>query len=75
MLRGGLFLALTYRFPSAIAAGASSFKREATSLASSDILVATPGRLVDHVRVTPHFSLADVRYLVLDESDRLLNDA
>ena len=42
---------------------------------STDIFVATPGRLVDHVRVTPHFSLADVRYLVLDESDRLLNDA
>lgn len=58
-----------------LAAGASSLKREAASLAATDILVATPGRLVDHVRVTPHFSLADVRYLVLDESDRLLNDA
>ncbi|KAJ8605591.1 hypothetical protein CTAYLR_000025 [Chrysophaeum taylorii] len=37
-----------------------------------DVLVCTPGRLVDHVERTPGFTLQHVRYLVIDEADRLL---
>ncbi|KAJ1560000.1 ATP-dependent RNA helicase dbp6, partial [Cladochytrium tenue] len=37
-----------------------------------DILIATPGRLTDHVRATPGFTLRHLRYLVVDEADRLL---
>lgn len=29
-----------------------------------DIVVATPGRLVDHINKTPGFSLTDLRFLV-----------
>lgn len=29
-----------------------------------DIVVATPGRLVDHINKTPGFSLAELRFLV-----------
>jgi ATP-dependent RNA helicase DDX51/DBP6 len=58
-----------------LAVGASSVKREAAGLKSSDVLIATPGRLVEHTRNTPGFSLSDVQYLVLDESDRLLHDS
>ncbi|KAF3784256.1 DEAD-box ATP-dependent RNA helicase 10 [Nymphaea thermarum] len=37
------------------------------------VLVATPGRLVDHLKSTKGFSLRTLKYLVLDEADRLLN--
>ncbi|KAA0189686.1 putative ATP-dependent RNA helicase DDX47 [Fasciolopsis buskii] len=42
------------------------------------IIVATPGRLVDHIRQTPNFAqqqLSRIRHLVLDEADRMLNMA
>ena len=36
------------------------------------VVVATPGRLADHIRNNSTLSLARVKYLVLDEADRLL---
>ncbi|XP_017980727.1 PREDICTED: DEAD-box ATP-dependent RNA helicase 10 [Theobroma cacao] len=38
------------------------------------IIVGTPGRLVDHLTNTKGFSLRMLKYLVLDEADRLLNE-
>ena len=35
-----------------------------------DIIIATPGRLVDHLRNTPSFNLQNIEILVLDEADR-----
>lgn len=37
-----------------------------------DFLVATTGRLLDHIHNTKGFSLEDVEVLVLDEADKLL---
>ncbi|KFB49192.1 AGAP009808-PA-like protein [Anopheles sinensis] len=37
------------------------------------IIIATPGRLVDHLENTKGFNLKAVRYLVMDEADRILN--
>lgn len=42
---------------------------------SVDILVATPGRLMDHINNTKGFTLEHLRYLVVDETDRLLREA
>ncbi|KAB5553305.1 hypothetical protein DKX38_010616 [Salix brachista] len=38
------------------------------------IVVATPGRLLDHLSNTKGFSLRTLKYLILDEADRLLNE-
>lgn len=37
-----------------------------------DILICTPGRLIDHLNGTQNFSLQHLRFLVIDEADRLL---
>ncbi|EEB09749.2 ATP-dependent RNA helicase Rrp3, partial [Schizosaccharomyces japonicus yFS275] len=37
------------------------------------ILVCTPGRLMDHLENTKGFSLRNLKYLVMDEADRLLD--
>ncbi|KAL7181293.1 hypothetical protein ACSBR1_040216 [Camellia fascicularis] len=42
---------------------------------SVDILVATPGRLMDHINSTKGFTLEHLCYLVVDETDRLLREA
>ncbi|KAG9191584.1 ATP-dependent RNA helicase DDX51/DBP6 [Alternaria panax] len=38
-----------------------------------DILICTPGRLVEHIEHTTGFLLNSVRWLVIDEADQLLN--
>ncbi|KAF2687544.1 putative ATP-dependent rRNA helicase RRP3 [Lentithecium fluviatile CBS 122367] len=40
---------------------------------SPHIVVATPGRLLDHLENTKGFSLKHLKYLVMDEADRLLD--
>lgn len=42
---------------------------------SVDILVATPGRLMDHISNTKGFTLEHLSFLVVDETDRLLREA
>src|SRR5512141_2259617 len=37
-----------------------------------DVIVATPGRLLDHFR-SPYAKLGNLQYLVLDEADRMLD--
>ena len=39
-----------------------------------DILVATPGRIVDHIRKTKGFKLNHLRFLIIDEADRIMED-
>lgn len=36
------------------------------------VVVATPGRLADHIRSSNTFSLSRIQFLILDEADRLL---
>ncbi|CCF38497.1 DEAD/DEAH box helicase, partial [Colletotrichum higginsianum] len=55
------------------AAVASSLPDHVVNYASRvDVLICTPGRLVEHINLTPGFSLDYVRWLVVDEADKLL---
>ncbi|KAL2036465.1 hypothetical protein N7G274_010833 [Stereocaulon virgatum] len=40
-----------------------------------DILICTPGKLVEHVEYTTGFTLEHVQWLVIDEADRLLDES
>ncbi|KAJ9548828.1 hypothetical protein OSB04_021371 [Centaurea solstitialis] len=51
-------------------------EHHSTELQSAvDILVATPGRLMDHINNTKGFTLEHLRFLVVDETDRLLRES
>ncbi|XP_060522017.1 probable ATP-dependent RNA helicase DDX27 [Cylas formicarius] len=39
-----------------------------------DIVIATPGRLIDHLKSTPTFCLNFIEVLILDEADRMLDE-
>uniref|UniRef100_A0A3B4CHU0 RNA helicase n=1 Tax=Pygocentrus nattereri TaxID=42514 RepID=A0A3B4CHU0_PYGNA len=48
--------------------------QEAALRAGPDILIATPGRLIDHLHNTPSFELSQIEVLILDEADRMLDE-
>ncbi|KAJ8401062.1 hypothetical protein AAFF_G00390190 [Aldrovandia affinis] len=62
--------------------GQKSFAAEQASLLENsggrsrslaDIVVATPGRLVDHLNKTADFNLRHLRFLIIDEADRMID--
>ncbi|KAI0562842.1 RNA helicase [Gracilaria domingensis] len=58
---------------SALAVGGLSNKAQEVALRTHPhIIVATPGRLIDHIRNAHSFSLDDIEILIMDEADRLL---
>ncbi|GAB2227245.1 hypothetical protein Drorol1_Dr00009058 [Drosera rotundifolia] len=53
--------------------GGAARKGEAERLAKGvNLLVVTPGRLLDHLKETKGFIFKNLKYLVIDEADRLL---
>ena len=61
------------RLTSALVIGGASLHNQIQELRRHPrIVIATPGRLVDHMRQR-HVSLHDVKILVLDEADRMLD--
>ncbi|CAH1227108.1 DDX18 [Branchiostoma lanceolatum] len=53
--------------------GGTSRSSEADKLAKGiNIVVATPGRLLDHMQNTPQFMFKNLQCLVIDEADRIL---
>ncbi|EJD47739.1 DEAD-domain-containing protein [Auricularia subglabra TFB-10046 SS5] len=57
-----------------IVGGLSVKAQEASLRLRPDVVIATPGRLIDHLRNAPQFGLDAVDILVLDEADRMLSD-
>ncbi|MBA2707710.1 MAG: DEAD/DEAH box helicase [Gemmatimonadaceae bacterium] len=56
----------------AIIGGVGMGPQEHAFRSGMDVLVATPGRLLDHMRA-PYAKLGGIEYLVLDEADRMLD--
>jgi ATP-dependent RNA helicase DDX27 len=68
-------LAQFTRIQIGLAVGGLDMKMQETSLrANPDIVIATPGRLIDHIHNTPSFNLEDIEVLILDEADRSVDD-
>lgn len=57
----------------AISGGENRAKEKARLRKGVTVLVATPGRLLDHLQSTQAFHTEELRWLVLDEADRLLD--
>ncbi|GBB85530.1 hypothetical protein RclHR1_12010011 [Rhizophagus clarus] len=53
----------------------SSTKLFTGGISKVDILIATPGRLIEHLSLSPNFTLQHLRFLIIDEADRLLNQS
>ncbi|TRY63930.1 hypothetical protein TCAL_00878 [Tigriopus californicus] len=58
-----------------LSVGGLDLKMQESSLRKSpDVVVATPGRLIDHLQNTPSFTLDSIEVLILDEADRMLDE-
>ncbi|ETS75566.1 ATP-dependent RNA helicase DRS1 [Pestalotiopsis fici W106-1] len=58
-----------------LAVGGLSLKvQEAELRLRPDVVIATPGRFIDHMRNSASFNVDTVEILVLDEADRMLED-
>eukprot|EP00271_Cylindrocystis_brebissonii_P007040 TRINITY_DN20152_c0_g1_i1.p1 TRINITY_DN20152_c0_g1~~TRINITY_DN20152_c0_g1_i1.p1 ORF type:complete len:1100 (-),score=220.58 TRINITY_DN20152_c0_g1_i1:9-3263(-) len=59
--------------PGHVMGGESKSKEKARLRKGVTLLVATPGRLLDHMRTTQAFCLDKCQWIVIDEADRLLD--
>ncbi|KAI1818790.1 DEAD-domain-containing protein [Poronia punctata] len=58
-----------------LAVGGLSLKvQEAELRLRPDVIIATPGRFIDHMRNSASFNVDTIEILVLDEADRMLED-
>jgi len=62
-----------HMFSAGLLIGGKSLEHERDALPKTNILVATPGRLLQHLSQTAVFSVDDLKMLVLDEADRILD--
>jgi ATP-dependent RNA helicase DDX27 len=54
--------------------GLSSKLQELELRKRPDVVIATPGRLIDHLRNSVGFNLDSIEILIMDEADRMLED-
>ncbi|WFD01699.1 RNA helicase [Malassezia obtusa] len=62
-----------HTFSAGLVIGGKDLKHEQDRLRKMNILVATPGRLLQHLDQTVGFDCSDLQVLVLDEADRILD--
>jgi ATP-dependent RNA helicase DDX27 len=70
-----IFFPVFKKFTHKHAVGGLSLKSQEVVLRTRpDVVIATPGRLIDHLRNSPSFALDALDVLVLDEADRMLSE-
>jgi ATP-dependent RNA helicase DDX10/DBP4 len=62
-----------HMFAAGLLIGGKSLQDEREALTKMNIVVATPGRMLQHLSQTAAFSVDDLKMLVLDEADRILD--
>ncbi|KAJ6278134.1 P-loop containing nucleoside triphosphate hydrolase protein [Bipolaris maydis] len=62
-----------HMFAAGLLIGGKSLQAEREALTKMNILVATPGRMLQHLSQTAAFNVDDLKMLVLDEADRILD--
>lgn len=63
----------THTFSAGLVIGGKDLKHEQDRLRKMNILIATPGRLLQHLDQTVGFDVSNLQVLVLDEADRILD--
>lgn len=66
-------IGVMHTFSAGLVIGGKDLKHEQDRLRRMNILVATPGRLLQHLDQTVGFDCSDLQVLVLDEADRILD--
>jgi len=62
-----------HAFSAGLLIGGTNWKAEQHRIGGMNILVATPGRLLQHMDESPTFRADNLQVLVLDEADQILN--
>ncbi|KAI9592977.1 P-loop containing nucleoside triphosphate hydrolase protein [Syncephalis fuscata] len=62
-----------HSFSAGLVIGGKDLKTEQERITRMNILVCTPGRLLQHMDQTPNFDCSRLQMLVLDEADRILD--
>ncbi|KAM0325881.1 hypothetical protein ACHAQA_007184 [Verticillium albo-atrum] len=62
-----------HAFSAGLVIGGKSLKEEAERLSKMNILVCTPGRMLQHLDQTAGFDVDNLQMLVLDEADRIMD--
>ncbi|KAG8824879.1 ATP-dependent RNA helicase dbp4, partial [Serendipita sp. 399] len=66
-------IGIYHTFSAGLVIGGKNLKEESERLSRMNILVATPGRLLQHMDQTVGFNCDNLQLLILDEADRILD--
>lgn len=62
-----------HEFSAGLIIGGKDLKQESASIHRTNVLICTPGRLLQHMDETSFFHASNLQMLILDEADRILD--